>query len=301
MQRLLRARACVSIVAAMTLVLLAEPLEGARSAFSPGIAEPLSGLGPRAAEASVAAALPPFAMHVASSIDRSRPVPVLIALHGMGSSGQEMIAPFVAEAERRGWIVVAPSFTYRDWTDPEQVRLDESELIPAIRGLLESLPNQVQARVESRALVFGFSRGAQLAHRFAFFYPESVRGVVTVGAGTYTLPESQITTDRGNQALSFPFGISDLARYTGRPFDPAALQRVPFLVTVGSDDNRKSDVPHQWDAIEGTTRVERAQRFVNGLNNIGVNAELRVVPQMDHEVNTAARQLGCDFLQRSAN
>ncbi len=299
MRLLLHTRSFASIVAAITLVLLAEPLEGARAAFAPGIAEPLNGIAPRSAQASVAAALPPIAVHVASSLDQSRPAPVLVVLHGFGSSGQEMIAPFVAEAERLGWIVVAPTFNYRDWTDPEQVRLDEAELIPAIRGMIETLPAKVGTRVESRALIFGFSRGAQLGHRFAFFYPESVRGVVTVGAGTYTLPRTQVQTERGNQTLVFPYGISDLANYTGRQFDPASLQRIPFLITVGATDNRRTDVPRQWDAIEGTTRVERAQTFVTALNDIGVRAELRVVPHTDHEVTSIIRQLGCDFLHRS--
>src|SRR5215213_2444220 len=121
MRKRLHPRTFASIVAAIILVLVAEPLEGARAAFAPGIAEPLSGIAPRSAEASVAAALPPFAIHVASTLDKSRPAPVLVVLHGFGSSGQEMIAPFVSEAERLGWIVVAPTFNYRDWTDPEQV------------------------------------------------------------------------------------------------------------------------------------------------------------------------------------
>jgi pimeloyl-ACP methyl ester carboxylesterase len=299
MRTFFRVRPFASLVAAIALVLAAEPLEGARSAFAPGIAEPLSGIAPRLAQANVAPALPPFAIHVASTVDRSRPIPVLVALHGFGASGQEMIAPFVSEAERLGWIVVAPTFNYRNWTDPEQVRLDETELMPAIRGIIESLPDRVGAPVQSRALMFGFSRGAQLAHRFTFFYPESVRGVVTVGAGTYTIPMSQVHTAAGDQTLTFPYGISDMAKYTGRPFDATALQRIPFLIAVGDTDNRRSDVPRQWDAILGTTRVERAQTFASMLSDLGIKAELRVIPHMDHEVSAIMRQLGCDFLQRT--
>jgi pimeloyl-ACP methyl ester carboxylesterase len=292
----LRLRSFTSLLAAIALVLLAEPLEGARSAFAPGIAEPLSGVAARSAEASVSPTLPPFAIHVASTVDLSKPVPVLVALHGFGSNGDEMIAPFVQEAERLGWIVVAPTFNYRDWRDPEQVRLDEAEFIPAIRGIIESLPAQVQAPVQSRALMFGFSRGAQLAHRFTFFYPESVRGVVTVGAGTYTLPRAEVQTPDGNQVLSFPYGVSDLAGYTGRQFDASRLRRIPFLIAVGDTDNRRADVPRNWDAIEGTTRVERARTFASTLTDLGVRAELRIIPQMDHEVSAIMRQLGCDFL-----
>lgn len=283
------------LVAAL-LVLIAEPLANAHFASAPGFGESLASM-TRPSTADAAATLPPYSMHIASTVDRSRAAPVLVVLHGMGSSGQEMIAPFVAEAERYGWVIIAPTFTYRDWTDPDQVRLDELELIPTIRSLIDSLPSRVTVAVESKAIVFGFSRGAQLAHRFAFFYPESVRGVVTAGAGTYTLPRAEARPEQGGQALAFPYGVGDLARYTGRPFNVGALRSVPFMVTVGAQDNRRGDVPRQWDRLLGTTRIERAQAFVESLTEIGVRAELRVVPQTDHEVSSIMRQLGCEFLQ----
>ena len=42
--------------------------------------------------------------------------------------------------------------------------------------------------LKPRVDVYGFSRGAQLAHRFAIFFPERVDHVVVFSAGTYTLP-----------------------------------------------------------------------------------------------------------------
>jgi hypothetical protein len=88
-----------------------------------------------------------------------------------------------------------------------------------------------------------------------------------------------------------------MAGYTGRPFDPAALRQVSFLITVGAQDNRVSDVPRQWDAIMGSTRVERAQAFVRSLQSLDVRADLRIVPNVDHEVTTAMRLQACEFLR----
>ena len=43
-----------------------------------------------------------------------------------------------------------------------------------------------------------------------------------------------------------------------RPFDPVMLQRVRVLVGVGGADGNPADVVRAWDAVGGTTRIERA-------------------------------------------
>ena len=39
---------------------------------------------------------------------------------------------------------------------------------------------------------------------------------------------------------SYPVGVGDLAELTGRPFDPAALRRVPMFLFQGADDDNDS-------------------------------------------------------------
>lgn len=272
----------------------AAPAELVLAAGSPAVA---SSVVPAASGASDVAAAPALAIHVPASLDRSQPAQVLLVLHGMNGSGQEMVGPFSEYAERFGWVVVAPTLQYRDWRDPEQVRIDDREKLAALHSLLSDLPGQLAMPVRSRAIVFGFSRGGQLAQRLALFYPDLVRGVAMAGAGTYTLPVASLGPEQGSAALPFPYGIADLAGYTGRPFDPAALRQVSFLVAVGAQDNRVSDVPRQWDALIGATRVERAQAFVHSLQGLDVRADLRIVPNVDHEVTSGMRLQACEFLR----
>ena len=44
--------------------------------------------------------------------------------------------------------------------------------------------------------------------------------------------------DGSTDGLAFPYGVSDLERYTGdEAFSPEALRNVYFLIGVGKDDN----------------------------------------------------------------
>src|ERR1051326_5336310 len=43
---------------------------------------------------------------------------VLVALHGMGGNGPDFAAPLAAQADANGWLIVAPTISYGDWTNP---------------------------------------------------------------------------------------------------------------------------------------------------------------------------------------
>src|SRR5205085_6400354 len=134
----------------------------------------------------------------------------LVALHGMGGTGEEFSKDLVEQADRYGWMIVAPTIDYGDWTKPEIVAREEPVLIRALSDYVDQLPQLTGMPVRHMLLLIGHSRGAQLAHRFAEFRPERVLAVAALSAGTYTLPQG---------TLSFPFGVKDLAQYAGRAFD----------------------------------------------------------------------------------
>ena len=74
--------------------------------------------------------------------------------------------------------------------------------------------------VEPQVLVFGHSRGAQLALRFTEIHPELVAGVAAISAGTYTLPSD--TTTAHNSCWSFRsaspiWPATTAARHSTRP------------------------------------------------------------------------------------
>jgi pimeloyl-ACP methyl ester carboxylesterase len=147
-------------------------------------------------------------------------------------------------------------------------------------------------------MLFGFSRGAQLAHRFAIAYPERTRAVAAMSAGTYTLPRA---ADAASGArLEFPYGTADLASRTDHPLDDAALNRVPFWISVGGEDNRADDVPRQWDRLLGKTRVQRAAAFTQELSVHGANATLEIFPFVGHAMTPDMIRGATAFMERSA-
>jgi pimeloyl-ACP methyl ester carboxylesterase len=222
----------------------------------------------------------------------SAPQQVLIALHGMGGNGETFARDLVDQADRYGWVLVAPTIDYGDWQNPVQVASEDPKLIGALVNYLDALPQITGFTIRRQVLLLGHSRGAQLAHRFAEFRPDKVLAVAALSAGTYTLPEALA---HGN-ALSFPYGIKDLDKYGGKAFDPGIFGDVQFWVGVGGDDNNPSDVPRQWDAYEGTTRVQRAQAFETAVRQLGGGAILKVFGGTKHDLTSEMRSAACSFL-----
>jgi pimeloyl-ACP methyl ester carboxylesterase len=222
---------------------------------------------------------------------------VLVALHGMGEDGRAFCQSILTRTDRERWVVVAPTFPYGDWTNPSQVATEESAgFIPRLHAFLATLPARTGLDLEPRVLLYGVSRGAQLAHRYALVYPEETQGVAMLSAGTYTLPLPQIEVDGRRVPLPYPFGTADLRERFGRAPDLTALQQVPFLVGVGGEDRNPAEVPHQWDPYIGATRVERAATFARRLAEIGVPVEFVVFPGVGHAVTDEMRARALDFV-----
>lgn len=236
-------------------------------------------------------------VRIPSAVDPDRPVPVLLALHGAGGSGSRTAERMADCAERNGWVLVAPSLAYRDYMDPEQVRLDDQEDLPRLRELLAGVRQRLSGmHLAPDTFVYGFSRGGQLAHRFALFYPDEVAGVAVVAAGSYTVPVAAAEGWDGRRPLAFPYGVSDLERYSGHRFDPRALAGKPFWIGVGAGDTVADQVPRGWDPYLGRTRLERATRFSEVLQSMGAAVSLNVFPGTGHDETAIMRTRACAFL-----
>jgi pimeloyl-ACP methyl ester carboxylesterase len=222
----------------------------------------------------------------------NKPFQVLLALHGMGGNGEDFSKDLVEQADHYGWLLVAPTIDYGDWTKPTVVAREDPLLIAALTDYLDQLPQLTGVPTRRLVLVLGHSRGAQLAHRFAEFRPDRVLAVAALSAGTYTLPLSSGPSG----SLSFPYGVKDMAEYGGRAFDPARFGGVQFWVGVGGLDTNAADVPRQWDTYEGTTRVQRAQAFEAAMQQLGASSILRVFGNARHEVTPEMRLAACKFL-----
>lgn len=225
------------------------------------------------------------------------PVRVLVTLHGMGGSGRDFAQGFVEQADANNWRIVAPTIAYGDWRDPQQVAAEDPELIGWLAAYLEGVAADVGWPRLRRIFVLGHSRGAQLALRFAFVYPEKVMGVAALSAGTYTLPRT--LNDRG-ATLEFPYGVGDLVPRTGRGFDAEKVDNVSFWVGVGAEDNNPNDVPRNWDTYLGNNRVARAQAFQQAMEEAGATSVITLFPGATHNLTDEMRRAACQFLQSVA-
>jgi poly(3-hydroxybutyrate) depolymerase len=225
---------------------------------------------------------------------RTKPLQVVVALHGMGGEGKGFCQGLLSAADRNGWVVVAPTFGYRNWKDPATVAEDDVALTRQLAAFVDGLPAQLGAPVEEKVVLLGFSRGAQLAHRFALAYPEKTRAVAAMSAGTYTVPfKRMLGADQ-----SFPFGTADLSSRLGRKIDDRKVAAIDFWVAVGGDDNVVADVPRQWDSLLGKTRLQRAQAFTQMMNSAGAPTELTVFKNVGHVMSADMVRGATSFVER---
>jgi pimeloyl-ACP methyl ester carboxylesterase len=222
-----------------------------------------------------------------------QPLRLLVALHGIGGDGAAFASDLTAAADQNGWVLVAPTIAYGDWMDPQQVAHEDAALINWLAAYLSQLPARTDQPLDPEVLLLGYSRGAQLAHRFAEAYPERVVAVAAVSAGSYTLP---LATAADGTLLPFPFGVADLPATVGQTFQPAELRSVHFWVGVGNNDTNPADVPRQFDPYLGDDRLDRAQAFVAALDTLDISVHLAVFPDVSHALTPAMQQAAVAFL-----
>ncbi len=239
-----------------------------------------------------------FYIHMPPAPTNGHSLQIVMAIHGMGGNGADFGQPLISYADQYGLVLVAPTMLYDpNYTDPGKVAINDEELLPELHNLVQALPGIIGFPVNQQVMLFGFSRGAQIVHRFALFYPEQVKGVALMSAGNYTLPYQDFKASNGaaQATLRFPYGISDLAKFTGHNFDLQAFRKVPFWIGVGGADNATKDVPAAWNLYLGETRVERATRFYQALQKIGINASFNIFPGVGHAICTDMKKDGFAF------
>lgn len=198
-----------------------------------------------------------YFLHVASTADERSPVVVLV--HGITRNAAEHASGFSAVAEQAGAILIAPLFTkeaygqYQQLADPQSgIRADL-----ALLDILEAVARETGASTD-RIHLFGFSGGAQFAHRFMMLYPERISAVAVAAAGWYTLPDHE---------LPYPLGIKS-SPLPGRRAKPARFLAVARHVFVGDRDisrDRSLRTSRKLDRLQGDTRLARARTWFDAM------------------------------------
>ncbi|SEA98962.1 hypothetical protein [Rubrimonas cliftonensis] len=214
--------------------------------------------------------------------DRPRPgARPLIAVHGIGRAARLKAETFAARAAAQGRAVIAPLYDEAFWNGYQRaVAPRRADL--ALLELLKDL--RAEGVVDAAGFdLFGYSGGAQFAHRFALLYPHLVGRLSLGAAGWWTFPD----------AAPYPYGLggdgwgarmaAGLPRFLG----------LDIVVTIGAQDCEPDDATRRGEAIDaqqGVDRLTRARAWVAALREAAAaralappRIRLAVLPDAGHD------------------
>lgn len=213
-------------------------------------------------------------------VDRS--LPPVIALHGISRNADAIYTAFAASAIDSGRILIVPRFSRKYWPvfqRPGCVRADQ-----AILTLIEMLCNSGTIQMESLEL-FGFSGGAQLAHRFAMLYPYLVSRLHLVSAGWYCLPDAGLSYPAGLGQPTRPLRENENGLLQKMRAQLADYLRLPLRVYVGTADTSQDAALRskpRLNAVQGPHRLARARSYVTHFSKAakmhGITPDVRLFP-----------------------
>ncbi|MEO7743407.1 MAG: serine hydrolase [Usitatibacter sp.] len=187
--------------------------------------------------------------------------PVLVVMHGRNRNGADYRDHWCAEAERRGFLVLAPEFSEEQYAHPWEynygamMRPDGTQrpraewLFPVIDKVFEDAKRRSGSQREGYSL-FGHSAGGQLVHRLVTFsWSPLIERAVSANAGSYTMPLA---------SEAFPFGLDGTAF---KDEDLKGLLARPMLVLLGDAD---VDPEHYQLPREAGAMAQGPHRFARG-------------------------------------
>lgn len=195
------------------------------------------------------------------------PLPTVVAIHGHGASGSDLLGlgPYLASGRvllicpqgefelQPGW----PSFTWFESAPPARRTPQEFERVASrVSDFIRAAVPRYDGDPE-RTVVLGFSQGGTLAYRLGLADPARFRGVAALST---SLPdEAEAAANR------------------------ASVASLPLLVQHGADDP--------------TIAVERARESRDRLNALGARPDYREYP-MGHEIRPDSLRDLNDWLER---
>jgi len=136
-----------------------------------------------------------FILHIADSVDRQQPAPVIINLHGGGGNaeGQQRYSRMDRAAEKYHFIVVYPNgtghfdnrlLTWNAGTCCGYATKNNVDDVGFIRRIIETLPRYV--KVDPRRIyATGLSNGAMMSYRLALELPDKIAAIAPVAGAMH--------------------------------------------------------------------------------------------------------------------
>jgi hypothetical protein len=189
----------------------------------------------------------------------------VIVIAGRKRNAEEYRDFWIADADRRGLLIIAPEFSEAQYAHPYTYNYGamcgvdgrlaprDQWVFPVIEGIFHDVRRHAQSN-RDRYFLFGHSAGAQLVHRLVMFggalsYEKAVAG----NAGSYTLPTPE---------EDFPFGLGGIE---ASDEELRAMFSRPLVVHLGDRDIDPADphLPTEPGAMrQGLHRYARGQFFL---------------------------------------
>lgn len=226
-----------------------------------------------------------YSLHKPANVAPGSPPPrLLVVIHGSDYRHEEMCRFFAGLADETGCVVLAPLFTSVETLEDSEgykfLRSDHASYDLALLAMIKDVVAECGI-TDDRYFLYGFSGGAQFAHRFFYVYPQQLHALAVAAPGMVTL------IDQDHDCW---VGTADLRQIFGHDVDLDALRGVPVQLVVGADDV----VPHFGDIgpeaynHAGKHRVERLRSLARNYRANGIATEHVEVAGVAHDFERLA-------------
>lgn len=213
---------------------------------------------------------------------------VLVAVHGISRQSESMIRWLGEIADEFGYSILAPHFSNRDFRGYQRLGgIRGGRADSALLAMIDDAEQMIPGLSQERFFLFGFSGGAQFAHRFMLLQGHRVAAMAVAAAGWYTPLD---------YAQKFPWGLGTGRRLKGATLSARKLVSAPSLTMVGVDDvgqDKNLRLDPRIDELQGVHRVARARwwhmhlrRSANQMQ-ISASHEFRLLPGTGHDFEQA--------------
>ncbi len=112
-----------------------------------------------------------YSLFVPHGIDFSKPIPMIVALHGSNNTARQYIGCWINTAKEENMIVLCPESTLSRKWHPQ----DENKILNLIQNILEKYPIN-----SKRILLSGFSGGAHFTYYLGMNHPDVFVGIAPI-------------------------------------------------------------------------------------------------------------------------
>ncbi len=214
---------------------------------------------------------------------------IFVTVHGISRNAKQHAREFAAFAEKYGVVLIAPFFPEDEFPDYQRLGRKGKRADIALNAIVAEVA-QLTGADASKFYLFGYSGGAQFAHRYMMAYPHRIAKVVLGAAGWYTFPD---------QLLKFPKGIMQSHSLPLVRFNPEQFLQIPVCVLIGERDNRRDNELNQSsriDRLQGRTRLERGKRWIEAMTaqahafGLSTSYSLELLPDSPHSFSISMRR-----------